>query len=96
MSHYVHESSGQPSRNWVYNANGGGEQYQPMPQPPPIPAFKTDSYPFFLLGEGISRQVIQTDLPRYLGNNSQCKPGHDANVWPCPSLLLLPFLESVS
>lgn len=60
---------------------GGREEFT-QPTSLPITPYTSDSYPFFLPGEGISRQVIQTDLPRYLGNNSHCKPGHDEFVRP--------------
>ncbi|CUS14745.1 unnamed protein product [Tuber aestivum] len=36
---------------------------------------RQDMLPFFVSGEGIKRQVIQTDLPRYLGNNAYSRPG---------------------
>lgn len=39
-----------------------------------------DMLPFFVSGEGIKRQVIQTDLPRYLGNNAYSRPGHNQGV----------------
>ncbi|KAG0640535.1 hypothetical protein HOY80DRAFT_1000061 [Tuber brumale] len=41
---------------------------------------RQEMLPFFLPGEGIKRQVIQTDLPRYLGNNACSKPGWDKGV----------------
>ncbi|PWW78940.1 hypothetical protein C7212DRAFT_167557 [Tuber magnatum] len=38
---------------------------------------RPEMLPFFVSGEGIKRQVIQTDLPRYLGNNAYSRPGQD-------------------
>lgn len=64
---------------------GHGEPSKSIPLP--ITTHGDSSYPFFLLGGGISRQVFQTDLQRYLGNNAQCKPGHDEYVWFYHSLL---------
>lgn len=89
MDNYVHSNinPGQHGRNRGYSGNGGnGGGYAhgrgDLPKPiPPITAHSSDSYPFFLPGGGISREVVQTDLSRYLGNNAQCKPGHDEYVW---------------
>lgn len=66
---------GNPPDDRERNRNGG----HPYSGPPPINS--SDSYPFFLAGDGIAREVIQTDIPRYLGNNAVCKPG---NKQVCP------------
>lgn len=84
MDNYVHSNTDRCGNNGGrhYGNSGGGYERGELSQsiPPPIPTQSSGCYPFFLLGSGISRQVIQTDLPRYLGNNSQCKPGHDEYV----------------
>ncbi|RPB05043.1 hypothetical protein L873DRAFT_1663413 [Choiromyces venosus 120613-1] len=41
---------------------------------------RTEMLPFFVPGDGIKRQVIQTDLPRYLGNNAYSRPGKNQGV----------------
>ncbi|RPB09557.1 hypothetical protein P167DRAFT_577166 [Morchella conica CCBAS932] len=62
---------GNPPDDQERNRNGG----HPYSGPPPVNS-SSDNYPFFLAGDGIAREVIQTDIPRYLGNNAVCKPGN--------------------
>lgn len=49
-----------------------GYRYEDNRAPP-----RQELLPFFLPGDGIKRQVIQTDIPRYLGNNAYSRPGHN-------------------
>lgn len=86
---YMHSNTDRYGNNrGRHYGNSGGDYERGESIPPPIPTQSSGSYPFFLLGSGISRQVIQTDLPRYLGNNSQCKPGYDEYVRLCGSMHL--------
>jgi len=39
-----------------------------------------ESEPWFVDGEGIERRVIQTDLPRYLGNGTTLRAGMGPDV----------------
>ncbi|KAF8457477.1 hypothetical protein BGX38DRAFT_1158504 [Terfezia claveryi] len=36
---------------------------------------------FYISADGISRDVITTDICRYLGNNARVRPNTDANVY---------------
>ena len=36
---------------------------------------------YFLPGEGIDREVIQSEICRYLGQDATCKPGAHTDVW---------------
>ena len=50
---------------------------------------------YFLPGEGIDREVIQSEICRYLGQDATCKPGAHTDVWttaitPRPQLLTIP------
>ncbi|CAZ79376.1 unnamed protein product [Tuber melanosporum] len=58
----------------------GGGGYQPNYGAGYDGSSRQEMLPFFLPGEGIKRQVIQTDLPRYLGNNALSRPGWDKGV----------------
>lgn len=61
--------SGYPSNEYP------GYRYEDNRAPP-----RQELLPFFLSGDGIKRQVIQTDIPRYLGNNAYSRPGHNQGV----------------
>jgi len=39
---------------------------------------------FYISAEGISRDVITTDICRYLGNNAVIRPNMDINVYKPP------------
>lgn len=40
---------------------------------------------YFLPGDGIDREVIQSEICRFLGNDATCKPGTNREVRPSPS-----------
>ena len=74
----------------AYNSGGGGypTNYPPYEERPP----GQELLPFFIPGDGIIRQVIQTDLPRYLGNNAYSRPGH-SQVFSFPLLYLMLLVD---
>jgi len=43
---------------------------------------------FYISAEGISRDVITTDICRYLGNNARVRPNTDASVYKPPHNLV--------
>ena len=45
---------------------------------------------YFLPGEGIDREVIQSEICRYLGQDATCKPGTHGDVWSTDTMVYRP------
>lgn len=51
---------------------------------------------YFILGDGISREVIQADICRYLGNDALVRPGnHNVSLLSCSTSMTVILRDSL-